>query len=553
MVVSAQHLASDVGLAILRQGGNAIDAAVAVGYALAVVYPCCGNIGGGGFMTIHLADGRDTVINFRETAPAAAGPAMFLDNQGHPIKALSLSGYLAAGVPGTVMGLDRALREYGTLRRAKVMAPAIALARNGFVLGSADAALLAFGAGRIAKDPVAAKIFLRPDGTPFQAGDRLVQKDLARTLVNVAAQGPNAFYKGPIAKAVDLAARAHGGILTAADFALYTAPEDTPLRCDYRGFGLVTVPPPSSGGVTLCEILRILEGYDMTALGFHSARAVHLMVEAMRHAFQDRNTLLGDPASVDNPLDRLLSKEHAAAIRAQIDPDKATPSPQTQPVGSQDESGQTTHFSVVDDKGNAVSLTFTINLYFGAGVIAPGTGFFLNDEMDDFAVKPGATNVFGLVQDQANTIAPGKRPLSSMAPTLVTQNGRVLLVTGSPGGPRIITITLETIINVLDYGMTPQEAVDAPRIHHQWFPDEVFIEPYALSPDTRDLLQGMGYRLTEGRPWGASELIEIGPLGGATSGAPAAGQDEALTGRPRAGFLYGANDSRAAAGAAVGY
>ncbi len=552
MVVSAQHLASEVGLRILRQGGNAIDAAVAVAYALAVVHPCCGNIGGGGFMTIHLADGRDTVINFRETAPAAAGAAMYLDGQGNPVKALSLSGYLAAGVPGTVMGLDRALTEYGALSRAKVMAPAVALARNGFVLGPADAALLAWGAGRIAKDPAAARIFLRPDGSPLRAGDRLVQTDLAATLALIAARGPDAFYKGPVARAIERAARAHGGILTAADFAGYTAPEGPPLRCSYRGFGLVTVPPPSSGGVTLCEILQILEGYDMTALGFHSAAAVHRMVEAMRRAFEDRNTVLGDPAMVDNRLDRLLSKDYAAALRARIDPDKATPSAGLHSAVSSDEGGHTTHFSVVDGKGNAVSLTFTINLYFGAGVIAPGTGFFLNDEMDDFSVKPGAANVFGLVQDQANAIAPGKRPLSSMAPTLVTRDGRVLLVTGSPGGPRIITITLETIMNIVDYGMSPQEAVDAPRIHHQWLPDEVLVEPYALSPDTRGLLLGMGYKLTEGRPWGASELIEIGPVG-LTAEAPGGGQDEVLSGKPREGFLYGANDSRAAAGAAVGY
>ena len=553
IVVSSQHYASQAGLRILEAGGNAIDAAVTVGYALAVVNPCCGNIGGGGFMTIHLASGRDTFINFRETAPAAASETMYLDAQGQAITDLSLYGYLAAGVPGTVMGLDRALSEYGTLPRAKAMAPAIVLAGDGYVLTRGDTDVLDVGAPRFAKDPVASKIFLRPDGMPFQPGDRHVQKELAATLELISLQGPDAFYKGPVAMAIEAASKANGGILTAKDFAAYTATEGKPLTCTYRGYVLVSSPPPSSGGTTICEILNILEGYDMKARGFHSARSVHLMVEAMRHAYLDRNTYLGDPAFVENPVDRLISKDYAAAIRAKISPDKATPSVEVQPGAGPHEKAETTHYSVVDKEGNAVSVTFTVNGLFGANVIAPGTGFFLNDEMDDFTIKPGVPNFYGLVQGKANAIRPGKRPLSSMAPTLVTRDGKVFLVLGSPGGSRIITITLETVMNIIDYGMEPQEAVDAPRIHHQWLPDEVFYEPFALSPDTLKLLGEMGHRLTEQTPWGAAELIETGSVAAAARQAASSGNDAALSGKVLPGFLYGANDDRRPAGAAVGY
>ena len=441
MVVSAQHYASEIGAGILAQGGNAIDAAVAIGYALAVVDPCCGNIGGGGFMTIRLKNGRDTFINFRETAPAAATAAMYLDAGGQPIADLSRWGYRAAGVPGTVLGLERAASEYGRLARRALLAPAIALARDGFVLGPGDTDIL--DGKRFAKDPVAAKIFLRPDGSRFAPGDRIVQTDLAATLERIAEQGPDAFYKGPIAAAVEKASTANGGILTARDFADYTATEGPPLSCSYRGYLILSAPPPSSGGTAICEILDILEGYDLKALGFHSAQSVHLLVEAMRHAYRDRNTYLGDPAFVQNPLERLLSKDYAAAIRAVIDAGNATPAAAPRPPP---EKAETTHYSVVDGEGNAVAVTYTINGGFGAGVIAPGTGFFLNNEMDDFTVKPGTPNLYGLVQGEANAIAPGKRPLSSMSPTLVEKDGRVFLVLGSPGGSRIITTVLETII-----------------------------------------------------------------------------------------------------------
>ena len=497
LVVSSQHLASKVGVDILRMGGNAVDAAVAVGYAQAVVNPCCGNIGGGGFMTIHLADGRDAFINFREQAPAASSANMYLDATGNVVKNASLYGYLAAGVPGTVLGLDSALRKYGRLTRAQVMKPAIRLAREGFILNRGDTDILDTSVRLIEKDPEAARIFLRRDGSPLQPGDRLVQKDLARTLAAIARRGPDAFYKGALPAAVESAARKGGGIITAADFASYTISESTPLSCAYRGYVFLSAPPPSSGGTTLCQILNTLEAYDLKSMGFNSAATVHVMAEAMRHAFMDRNTLLGDPHFVNNPLDRLLSKSYAAAIREKISPDKATASAEVQPGMAPHEKTETTHYSVIDKDGNAVSTTYTINGRFGAVVIAPGTGFFLNDEMDDFTTGIGVKNLYGLVQGVSNAIAPKKQPLSSMAPTIVTRGGEIFMVLGSPGGSRIITITLETALNVIDHGMAPQEAVDAPRIHQQWLPDEVYYEARGLSADTLKILRDMGYRMTE--------------------------------------------------------
>ncbi len=552
MVVSSQRLASEIGVDIMRRGGNAIDAAVAVGYAQAVVNPCCANIGGGGFMVIHLADGRDAFINFRETAPAAATPDMFLDAAGNVVKGLSLHGYKAAGVPGTVLGLDAALAQYGTLSRAQAMAPAIKLAREGFALSRADTDIIDAGLPRLRADPEAARFFLRPDGTALRPGDRQVQPDLAGTLEAVARDGPDAFYKGAVARAVAAASRAHGGLLTEDDFARYTVTQGKPVSCPYRGYVFLSVPPPSSGGAAICEILNILGGYDMKALGFHSARAVHVMVEAMRHAFMDRNTYLGDPAFARNPLDRLMSPEYAAAIRGDIEPDRATPSKAVQPGEPPHEKTETTHYSVVDGKGNAVSVTYTLNGIFGAGVIAPGTGFLLNDEMDDFAIKPNVPNLFGLVQGRTNSIEGGKRPLSSMAPSLVTKDGKIFLVLGSPGGSRIITIVLETAMNIIDYGMQPQEAVDAPRIHHQWLPDEVFAEPFALSPDTVKLLRDAGYKVTEQTPWGAAEVIMI-PRSASETSVASSGNDSTFGGGARPGYLYGATDDRRPAGAAIGY
>jgi gamma-glutamyltranspeptidase/glutathione hydrolase len=554
MVVSSQRLASQAGADILKAGGNAVDAAVAVAYAEAVVNPCCGNLGGGGFLVLHAADGRSRFVNFREKAPAAATRNMYLDAAGNVVKGASLHGWKAAGVPGTVLGLNTALAAYGTLPLARVMAPAIALARDGFVLTRGDTDILESGTKLFAGQANVARIFLRPDGSPWRPGDRLVQADLARTLQAIADHGSDAFYKGAIPQAVEAASRAGGGLLTAADFAAYTVTESEPLTCRYRGATILSAPPPSSGGTTLCEILGILDGYDLRTAGFNSARSVHLMVEAMRRAYADRNLLLGDPAFVANPVDRLLSPAYAETLRASIRPDRATPSAEIRPDSDLEtrERAETTHISVMDRAGNAVSLTYTINGYFGAGVIAADTGFFLNDEMDDFTVKTGVPNLFGLVQGTKNAIEPGKRPLSSMAPTILLRDGKVALVAGSPGGSRIITINAQTLINMLDFGMEPQEAVDAPRIHHQWLPDAVYAEPFALSADTQAILRGMGHTIVEQKPWGAQELIAVRAAAPDAPETASSGNDASRTERMRPGLLYGANDNRRPAGAAVG-
>lgn len=551
MVVTANRLASEVGAEILRGGGNAVDAAVAVGYALAVVDPCCGNIGGGGFLTLRLAEGTAAFLDFRETAPEAAHRDMYLDASGEVRKGESLDGWRASAVPGTVAGLDHALRRWGSLPRAVVMAPAIRLARDGFVLARADADILARGAPRLARDPEAARIFLKPGGGALGPGDRLVQPDLAATLEKISEGGPDAFYAGDTAARVEAAMLAHGGTLTAGDFAAYRAKEREPVRCSYRGWDVLSAPPPSSGGLTLCLMLNVLSGWDLKATGWHSAETVRRMVETMRHAYVDRNALLGDPDFVEIPTARLLSKDYATALRARIDNRGVESSSTLASDTPPHEKPETTHYSIVDAAGNAVAVTYTINGLFGAGVVAPGTGFLLDDEMDDFTVKPGAANLFGLVQGSRNAIAPGKRPLSSMTPTIVTKNGRVALVLGSPGGSRIITTVLETILNVVDFGMRPREAVDAPRIHHQWLPDRIYHEPFALSPDTKALLVHMGYDLTEQSPWGAAALIQLAPPEGETAGAPTSGNDAALSGRLLPGRVYGAEDDRRPAGSAA--
>jgi gamma-glutamyltranspeptidase / glutathione hydrolase len=544
MVVTSQHLASDVGAAILRQGGNAVDAAVAVGYALAVTHPCCGNLGGGGFMTIHLADGKNTFINFREKAPLAARADMFLDARGNVAGNSSVDGYLAAGVPGTVMGLETARQKFGTLPRATLIAPAIKLAEEGFILTRGDVDVLADGTKAFRDQPNVAAIFLK-NREPFVPGDRLIQKDLAATLRAVSDGGTDAFYHGAIPEAVSAASRAHGGLLTVEDFAAYTATESAPISCLYRGYTIVSAPPPSSGGVTLCEMLQVLKGYPLHEMGFHSSDSVHVMTEAMRHAYRDRNTYLGDPAFIDNPTARLLSARHAETIRAHIQPNRATPSAALDGQAAAEEHATTTHYSVVDHWGNAVAVTYTINDSFGAKVIAGSTGFFLNDEMDDFTAKPGVANMFGLVQGKANAVAPGKRPLSSMTPTLVLKDRNPVLIVGTPGGSRIITTVLEVIVNVIDHSMTLQEAVDAPRIHHQWWPDTIAAEPFALSADTVKSLTRMGYKVVALEPWGSGNAAESIGI------APADAHAARALGFPRPAVLYGAHDSRAPAGSAA--
>ncbi|MBI1218109.1 MAG: gamma-glutamyltransferase [Rhodobacteraceae bacterium] len=532
MVVTAQHLATGIGVDILQKGGNAVDAAVAVGYALAVVHPCCGNIGGGGFMVVHLASGQNLFLDFREKAPLGATPTMFQDADGNVVPARSRESWLAIGVPGTVMGLDEALTTYGTMTRAEVMAPAIALARDGFVLNAADAQILALRTKDFATQPNVARIFLHPDGQPYAAGERLVQPELAKTLELIASDGPDAFYKGPVAQAIVAASQQNGGLFTLQDFADYTAPWTEPVSCGYRGYQVISSPPPSSGGTTVCEILQIVQPDPFASWGFGSPRVTHSLVEAERRAFADRNTYLGDPAFVTNPIAALLSPAHTAAIRATIKPDQATPSAEVQGSLGADEGMHTTHYSIVDAKGNAVAVTYTLNFFFGNGKIAGDTGFLLNNEMDDFTSRPGVANAFGLVQGKINEVQPGKRPLSSMAPTIVLKDGALFMVTGSPGGSTIISTVLETILNVVDFGMNMQQAVDAPRLHHQWLPDEVSVESGYLTPDSQTTLAAMGYQFKERAPWGA---------------------DEAILRDPATGVLQGANDDRRPSGLAQGY
>jgi gamma-glutamyltranspeptidase / glutathione hydrolase len=412
------------------------------------------------------------------------------------------------------------------------------------VLTRGDVDVLADGTKGFRNQPNVAAIFLN-HGEPFVPGDRLTQKDLAATLRAISDGGADAFYHGAIPAAVSAASRAHGGLLTAEDFAAYTATELAPVSCSYRGYTIISAPPPSSGGITLCEMLQVLEGYPIKAMGFHSSGAVHVMTEAMRHAYRDRNTYLGDPAFVDNPSARLLSKQYAESIRALIQADRATPSSALQGRAPADEHATTTHYSVVDHLGNAVSVTYTINDSFGAKVIAGNTGFFLNDEMDDFTAKPGVPNVFGLVQGKANAVAPGKRPLSSMTPTLVFKDGKPVLVVGTPGGSRIITTVLEVIVNFIDHGMTLQEAIDAPRIHHQWLPDTIGAEPFALSADTVKTLTAMGYKIVPLEPWGSGNAVEAIGIAPADPTAAKALQF------PRPAVFYGASDSRAPAGSAA--
>ncbi|WP_339533016.1 gamma-glutamyltransferase [Pseudomonas mucidolens] len=539
MVVTAQHLATHVGVDVLKAGGNAVDAAVAVGYALAVVYPAAGNLGGGGFMTVQLADGRKTFLDFREKAPLASTPDMYLDKDGNVIEGLSAKGHLSVGVPGTVSGMEMALSKYGTLKRAQVIKPAIALAENGFVLDQGDVDMLHSATGEFEKDRDLRGIFLQ-DGKPLQVGEKLVQKDLAKTLREISAKGTDGFYKGWVAKAIVDSSQAGKGIIAQADLDNYKTRELAPIECDYRGYHVISAPPPSSGGLVICQIMNILEGYPMAELGYGSAQGLHYQIEAMRHAYVDRNSYLGDPDFVENPVAHLLDKNYAAKLRTAIDPQKAGDSQAIKPGVSPHEGTNTTHYSIVDKWGNAVSVTYTLNDWFGAGVMASKTGVILNDEMDDFTVKVGVPNMYGLIQGEANAIAPGKAPLSSMSPTIVTKDGKAVMVVGTPGGSRIITATLQTILNVIDYKMNIQEAVDAPRFHQQWMPESTNIEAFALSPDTRKILESWGH--TFAGPQDANHLAAI------LVGAPS------LDGKPVGNNrFYGANDPRRNTGLSLGY
>jgi len=539
MVVTAQHLATEVGVSVLKRGGSAIDAAVAVGYALAVVYPAAGNLGGGGFMTAWFADGRKTFLDFREKAPLAAKRDMYLDKDGNVIKGLTTSGWLAVGVPGTVSGLEYARQKYGTMTRAALIDPAIKLAEDGFALDQGDVDKLVAATEGLQKYPSTAAIFLNK-GKPYQAGERLVQPKLADTLRLIRKHGADGFYRGKTAAAIVKASRAGGGIIAQADLDRYKTREFAPLECDYRGYRVVSAPPPSSGGVAICEMLNILEDYPLRELGWGSAQAMHYEIEAMRHAYADRSGLVGDPDFVDVPAKRLIDKSYAAKIRATIKPDRAGISSEIKQGDVAHEGSNTTHFSITDSAGNAVSMTVTLNDEFGAKVVADGTGVLMNDEMDDFTPNPGAVNAYGFVQGEANAIVPGKAPRSSMTPTILTKDGKPVLILGTPGGAKIITTVLQTILNVVDFQMTVQEAVDAPRIHNQWLPEVTGLEPYALSPDTKKVLEGMGHKFENSEPANHVTAILVGAP--KTGGKPVA--------RNR---FYGANDPRSGTGQALGY
>jgi gamma-glutamyltranspeptidase/glutathione hydrolase len=516
MVASQEATATRVGVDVLRRGGNAVDAAVAVGFALAVTLPRAGNIGGGGFMLVHLAERDETVaIDYRETAPAASTPTMFLGPNGEPDPRLSRDSGLAAGVPGTVAGLAEAHRRYGSGRfsLAELIQPAIRLARDGIAVEEDLADSLPRAAARLGRFPSSRRIFLKADGTALGRGDMLVQADLARSLEAIAQRGPAGFYEGTTAQRIVAALAAHGGIMTPQDFSAYRPVIRDVVRGTYRDYAIASMPPPSSGGVHLVQLLNLLEPLDLGTKGHNSAETIHLMAEAMKLAYADRAQYLGDPDSVAVPVRGLTSRAYADRLRPLIDPARARPSADIRPGDPAPHEGeQTTHFSVVDQWGNAVANTYTLNFSYGLGLVAEGTGILLNNEMDDFAAKAGATNAFGLVQGAANLPGPGRRPLSSMTPTILFRDGRVAMVTGSPGGSRIITITLQTILNVIDHRMNVAEAVIAPRIHHQWLPDAIDAEG-GISPDTLRLLTERGHRIVPRAAFGNVNAIIAVPGG----------------------------------------
>jgi gamma-glutamyltranspeptidase/glutathione hydrolase len=521
MVVTQEAAASRVGLDILKRGGNAVDAAVAVGFALAVTLPRAGNIGGGGFMLIHRADTNQTIaIDYREAAPAATTKDVFLDANGEADPFKSRYSGLAVGVPGTVAGLELAWRKYGSgkFAFADLIAPSIALARQGLDVDDDVADSLPLAAKALASHPSSARIFLRDDGTVKEAGDHIALDDLAATLEAIAANGAAGFYQGPTAQKIVAAVKAAGGRLTLDDLAKYRAVERQPVKGTYRDYEVVSMPPPSSGGAHIIEILNILEGFPLGQQGLNSAVSLHEMAEAEKLAYADRAAWLGDPAFVRIPLAGLTSKAYADRLRDLISPDRARPAADIRPGDPQRYEGdQTTHFSIVDSDGDAVANTYTLNLPYGSGLVADGTGVLLNDELDDFAAKPGAANVYGLLGGDANAPGPMKRPLSSMSPTLVFKDGKLMMATGSPGGSRIITVVLQVIVNVIDYGLNVAEAQNAPRAHDQLYPDEIDVER-GISPDTIARLEEMGHKVVLSRAMGSANTI-VRALDGELTGA----------------------------------
>ncbi|EAR7910967.1 gamma-glutamyltransferase [Salmonella enterica] len=531
MVASVDVMATQVGVDILKQGGNAVDAAVAVGYALAVTHPQAGNLGGGGFMLLRTKDGATTAIDFREMAPAGATRDMFLDEQGNPDSKKSLTSPLASGTPGTVAGLSLALEKYGSLPLNSVVRPAIKLAQEGFIVNDALADDLKTYGSEVLPHHENSKAIFWKDGEPLKKGDKLVQQDLANSLTMIAENGPDAFYKGDIARQIAQQMQQNGGLITTDDLAAYQAVERTPVSGEYRGYQIFSMPPPSSGGIHIVQILNILENFDMNKYGFGSADAIQIMAEAEKYAYADRSEYLGDPDFVNVPWQALTSKTYAKSIAGQIDINKAKPSSEIRPGKlAPYESDQTTHFSVVDKDGNAVAVTYTLNTTFGTGIVAGNTGILLNNQMDDFSAKPGVPNVYGLVGGKANAVGPKKRPLSSMSPTIVVKDGKTWLVTGSPGGSRIITTVLQMVVNTIDFGMNVAEATNAPRFHHQWLPDELRVEK-GFSPDTLKLLEQKGQKVALKEAMGSTQSIMVGPDG----------------------ELYGASDPRSVDDLTAGY
>ncbi len=521
MVVTRERHATAAGIEILKSGGNVVDAAVAVGFALAVTHPSAGNIGGGGFLLLRTADGKTTFIDFRERAPRAASRNMYLDASGKATED-SLVGYRASGVPGTVRGLEYAWRKYGRKAWADLLAPAVALAGAGFELSYAQAQSLKSAAHALSQFPESNRIFLR-DGKYYEPGETFIQPELARTLERIRKDGAADFYEGETARLLAKDMKEHGGLITLEDLRNYEAIERTPLSGAYRGYTIVTAPPPSSGGVGTLQMLGVLEGTHFEKGGAGSASSVHFMAEAMRRYFADRSEHLGDSDFVKVPLSRLLDPKYIASLRASIDPERATPSNAVHAGRFAGESNETTHYTIADADGNIACVTYTLNGGYGSKVTATGLGFLLNNEMDDFAPKPGEPNSYGLVQGEANAIQPGKTPLSSMTPTIVLRDGKPVLALGSPGGPTIINTVLEVIVNVLDFGMGVQDAVNWPRFHHQWLPDELRMEA-GYSPDTVALLEKSGYTVkrtsSEGRPYTQGEVAAIRFANGWLEGAP---------------------------------
>ncbi|HEY2067245.1 MAG TPA: gamma-glutamyltransferase [Gemmatimonadaceae bacterium] len=520
MVVSASTIASEAGRDVLAAGGNAVDAAIATGFALAVTYPVAGNIGGGGFMVIRFPDGRATTIDFREMAPRAATPEMFTDSTGTYSARIHHDSYKSVGVPGTVAGFSLAHEKYGKAKWSRLVDPAARLARDGFPAPNGLAQSLGWALtdrGSFAPFP-ASKAAYSNDGRPYVAGERIRLPDLARTLARIRDQGRDGFYRGETARLIAEEMRRGGGLITEQDLAQYRAKERTPIRGRYRGYEVISMPPPSSGGVALVEMLNILEGYDLAAMGHNTAPYVHHVAESMRRAFLDRARYLGDPDFATVPLQRLTDKAYAAELRKTILPDRATPSSAAQ-IAQRSESDQTTHYSVVDADGMAVSVTFTLENGYGLGAVVAGAGFLLNDEMGDFNGKPGVTDSTGLIGTDANLARPGKRMLSSMTPTILAKGGKLFAVVGSPGGRTIINTVLEVILDQVDFGMSIDSAVAAKRFHHQWLPDRLYIEQDGVSPATQAALEAMGYRVQMVGGQGTAHSIRVDPRTGMRRGA----------------------------------